>query len=225
MGKNVNLNSYFYLKSEIDTFLNSKLNNSFGVNNARKNVVTDVNGNITTEDKPSIPEYTSELINNSGFLTQHQDISGKLDEAQGAINANKNVVTDSTGHITTEAKPTIPTKTSDLINNSGYITQNGLNGYVLKSSTSGLIRNDGTIDTNNYLISHQDISGKVDRNELSNVAATGSYNDLLNKPTIPSNTSDLTNDSGFLTDNNITIITDEEDAVDDGIYLIIPEAE
>jgi len=34
---------------------------------------------------------------------------------------------------------------------------------------------------------------------LSNVATSGSYNDLSNKPTIPSKTSDLTNDSGFLT--------------------------
>ena len=34
---------------------------------------------------------------------------------------------------------------------------------------------------------------------LSSVATTGSYNDLKNKPNIPSKTSDLTNDSGFLT--------------------------
>lgn len=32
---------------------------------------------------------------------------------------------------------------------------------------------------------------------LATVATSGSYNDLLNKPTIPSKTSDLTNDSGF----------------------------
>lgn len=34
---------------------------------------------------------------------------------------------------------------------------------------------------------------------LATVATSGSYNDLTNKPTIPSKTSDLTNDSGFLT--------------------------
>ena len=34
---------------------------------------------------------------------------------------------------------------------------------------------------------------------LATVATSGSYNDLSNKPTIPSKTSDLTNDSGFLT--------------------------
>lgn len=34
---------------------------------------------------------------------------------------------------------------------------------------------------------------------LATVATSGSYNDLTNKPTIPTKTSDLTNDSGFLT--------------------------
>ena len=34
---------------------------------------------------------------------------------------------------------------------------------------------------------------------LATVATTGDYNDLLNKPTIPTKTSQLTNDSGFIT--------------------------
>lgn len=40
---------------------------------------------------------------------------------------------------------------------------------------------------------------------LSTVATSGSYNDLSNKPTIPSKTSDLTNDSGFITSDNTKI--------------------
>ena len=42
------------------------------------------------------------------------------------------------------------------------------------------------------------LNSKVNANELSTVATSGSYNDLTNKPTIPSKTSDLTNDSGFI---------------------------
>ena len=43
-----------------------------------------------------------------------------------------------------------------------------------------------------------DISGKADKSELSSVATSGSYDDLINKPIIPSKTSELTNDSGYL---------------------------
>lgn len=41
---------------------------------ANKNVVTDNNGKITTENKPTIPSKTSQLTNDSGFLTSHQNI-------------------------------------------------------------------------------------------------------------------------------------------------------
>lgn len=67
-----------------------------------------------------------------------------------------------------------------------------MSNYIQKNSTSGLIKNDGTIDTNTYLTSHQDISGKANSSDLATVATTGSYNDLLNKPTIPSTTGMVT---------------------------------
>lgn len=40
---------------------------------------------------------------------------------------------------------------------------------------------------------------KVDISSLSTVATSGSYNDLIDKPSIPTKTSDLSNDSGFIT--------------------------
>lgn len=43
-----------------------------------------------------------------------------------------------------------------------------LSGKISKSSTSGLVKNDGTIDTNTYLTSHQDISGKEDSSNKVN---------------------------------------------------------
>jgi hypothetical protein len=69
-------------------------------------------------------------------------------------------------------KPTIPTKTSDLTNDSGFISS-----YVetdpIFTATSGLF-------------------------QLKSEAFSGSYNDLTDKPTIPTKTSDLNNDSGFI---------------------------
>lgn len=41
----------------------------------------------------------------------------------------------------------------------------------------------------------------IQSSDLSTVATSGSYNDLSNKPTIPTKVSDLTNDSGFINKN------------------------
>lgn len=47
---------------------------------------------------------------------------------------------------------------------------------------------------------------------LAKVATSGSYNDLSNKPTIPTKTSEITNDSGFITsDGSVKSVTDYND--------------
>ena len=67
----------------------------------------------------------------------------------------------------------------------------GLSNQNLKRDEF-LLNSDGTWSNNTqYNLANSD--------ELSNVAFTGSYNDLTNKPTIPTTTSQLTNDSGFIT--------------------------
>lgn len=45
----------------------------------------------------------------------------------------------------------------------------------------------------------QQVAGKMDKVTLASVATSGDYNDLNNKPTIPTKTSELTNDSTFIT--------------------------
>ena len=74
--------------------------------------------------------------------------------------------------------PTIPTATSDLTNDSGFITSSDLSGYA----TETWVGNQG------YAVAAN----------LATVATSGSYADLSNKPSIPTQTSDLTNDSGFI---------------------------
>ena len=49
---------------------------------------------------------------------------------------------------------------------------------------------------------------KADTADLAEVATSGSYNDLSNKPSIPTKTSDLTNDSGFITSAQVPTIDD-----------------
>lgn len=110
-------------------------------------------------NKPTIPEEVSDLTDgadvvkksSTGGLLKNDgtvdttsyvsDVSGKLDIAQTAYKGKNVVVDGTTGNIAFENKPTIPSKISDLTNDSDFIET---------SSTSGLIKNDGTIDTNSY---------------------------------------------------------------------------
>lgn len=66
------------------------------------------------------------------------------------------------------------------------------------------LQNELTIKVNREELSRVATTGSfndlLDKPNLSTVATTGSYNDLTNKPTIPTKTSELTNDSGFLTE-------------------------
>ena len=68
-------------------------------------------------------------------------------------------------------KPTIPSKVSDLNNDSGFITKsvNDLTNYTLSSSLA-------TVATTGQ---YSDLTGTP---SLATVATTGSYNDLLDKP-------------------------------------------
>ena len=113
--------------------------------------------------KPTIPSKTSDLTNDSGFISQIKTINNESLIGTG----NLTIDTFSGDYDDLTNKPTIPTKTSDLTNDSGFVV--GSN--------------------------------------LATVATSGSYNDLSDTPTIPTNTSDLTNDSGFI--NQLKTINNE----------------
>lgn len=117
----------------------------------------------------------------------------------------------------------IPTKTSDLTNDSGFLTSapvssvNGKTGaVVLNASDVNALPNtttyvstvdgsSGAVTTNAVKTTTQFLSDAQKTQARTNIGAgtssfSGDYGDLSNKPTIPTKTSDLTNDSGFLTD-------------------------
>ena len=179
-----------------------------------------------------IPTATSDLTNDSGFitnsvnnLTNYTPTSGLSAVATSGSYADlTNKPTRITSYNDLTDKPSIPAATSDLTNDSGFIT-NSVNNLTNYTPTSG----------------------------LATVATSGSYDDLTNKPTIPTAytlptasttvlggvkvdgstiniadgvisanltgyaqtsaiptaTSDLTNDSGFITNavNNLTNYT------------------
>ena len=62
--------------------------------------------------------------------------------------------------------------------------------------------------------SHSHIKSEItDFPTLATVATSGLYNDLSNKPTIPTKTSQLTNDSGFITSTPVTSVAGKTGAV------------
>ena len=79
--------------------------------------------------------------------------------------------------------PSIPSKTSDLTNDgdgtNAFLTQHqSLSNYVQKSSTTGLVKNDGSIDTNTYLTSSA-ISGMLTSSDIANNLTTTTAGKVL----------------------------------------------
>ncbi len=112
-------------------------------------------------------------------------------------------LTNDTGFITSSS---LPTKTSDLTNDgdgeNAFLTQHqSLSNYVQKNNTAGLIKNDGTIDTTSYS------------------TFSGSYNDLSNKPSIPASSSDLSDGSDLLKKSNTSGLIKNDGTVDTSTYL------
>lgn len=110
--------------------------------------------------------------------------------------------------------PTVPTTTSELVNNSGFITSSDIPALVNPdwNATFGpaLILNKPTLFSGDYthlankpIFSTVALTGNYndlnDKPNLATVATSGSYNDLLNKPSIPTDVGNLSNDMGYIT--------------------------
>ena len=119
-----------------------------------------IHGNVYKNNPLVIPTKTSDLENDSGFLTQHQDISGKVDKVEGKglstndyttaeknklggieTGATKTVIDSALSSTSTNPVqnkviqkalndlPAVPTKVSELTNDSGYLTLGTLPVY------------------------------------------------------------------------------------------------
>ena len=131
-------------------------------------------------NKPTIPTKTSDLTNDSGFIN---NTVNNLTNYTPTSSLSTVALTGSYSDLSN--KPSIPSKTSDLTNDSGFIdkTVNDLTNYYKKSDTY-------TKTEANTLL-----EAKANSSDLATVATSGSYNDLSNKPTIPDELSDLSDDS------------------------------
>ena len=164
--------------------------------------VTDVKVNGTSVVNSGIaqitvPTKTSDLTNDSGFITgiTSSDVVNALGYTPGSSNFSGDYA-DLTG------KPTIPTKTSQLNNDSGFITSSALSGYATKSYVEGYhdsTKQDVISDLATIRSGAALGATAVQPDDLATVAKTGNYTDLINTPYLPTQTSDLINNSGFIT--------------------------
>lgn len=140
---------------------------------------------------------------------------------------------------------------TELIDHSGklapYIGENK-KWFVYDSATdshidTGIPASGGTGDYNDLenlpTINNKEIKGNltdedlgltkfVEKDEIAEVAKTGNYDDLNNKPTIPEKTSDLENDTGFITAEEApsgTYIGNETPTDENVNYWINPDEE
>lgn len=92
--------------------------------------------------------------------------------------------------------------------NKDYATTAQVNAKYTKPK-SGIPKSDLAEDVKTSLVKadtavqNDDLSVYAKKAELSTVATSGSYNDLNDKPTIPTKTSELTNDSNFATTSQV----------------------
>ena len=108
--------------------------------------------------------------------------------------------------------PTIPSKTSDLTNDSNFITSSGAPVQSVDGTTGAVVTN--AVKYN----AAQGLSDEQKAQARTNIGAgtssfSGSYTDLSDKPTIPTKTSQLTNDSGYLTSAPVTSVDGSTGAV------------
>ena len=163
----------FYTKAETDALFTPMTRTING--NALSSDIT-----LTAADVHALPDSTViPTVNDATLTIQKNGTAVATFTANSATNATANItvptdtsdLTNGAGFITSAA---LPTKTSELTNDG----EDGTDTYAemgdLPTKTSDL-QNDGADGTSTY----------VEADELAAVATTGDYDDLLNKPTIP----------------------------------------
>ena len=155
------------------------------------------------------------------FSGNYNDLTNKPDLSVYAETSNLATVATTGNYEDLSNKPTIPTTTSELTNDSGFLTSavtsfneqtgavtytapvtsvNGQTGAVVIETGLDQVNSDWNSTTGvSMILNKPDLSVYAETSNLATVATTGNYEDLSNKPTIPTTTSELTNDSGFLT--------------------------
>lgn len=164
------LKNWFYDKGQVDTYLNAKVNSNQG--QANYNVVTDSNGNIGLEPKPTIPDVTVKADKTGGVqqvtdANAHGNIGTSSGATQGAINTAIDSVIGSLSSIRAiEVTSDKGTASADKLGRLFIVSENSkVNIYYVKQSGSGSATNYSweKMDTDildEYVVNWDDVTGK-----------------------------------------------------------------
>lgn len=214
------------------------------------NSASDVSADI------AVPTKTSDITNDSNFVSDanyvHTDnnfTTAEKNKLAGiAAGAEVNVQSDwnqtnSSADDYIKNKPTIPTKTSDLTNDSGFISSLPIASAstlgAIKVGTNLSIAADGTLSADAQSITvdsalsststnpvenrviNTALGAKANTADLAEVATSGDYDDLLNKPTIPT----VNNATLTIQRNGTTVDTFTANASQDkSVNIVVPTA-
>lgn len=123
------------------------------------------------------------------------------------INSNDIVIIEEAGEATVDVEivPTLMSGTKIADYAIGAVT-----GELFAPTPTSEINDNVTAENSTWSSDkiNTELSEKADSSSLASVATSGSYADLSNKPTIPTKTSQLQNDSGFITSAQVPTIDD-----------------
>lgn len=173
----------------------------------KENVESVLTGNITTHTHDQYltdaPVDGSQYVRQDGAWQSVEipevDLSNYLSKDNTTEYTPTTEYNPATKKYVDEKEYTLPTASSDVLG--GIKVGAGLEinpDTGVLSATGG-----GTADS----VDWANVTSKPD---FKTVATTGSYNDLTDKPTIPTKTSELTNDSGFITSIPEEYVTETE---------------
>ena len=137
--------------------------------------------------KTEVPTKTSQLTNDSGFLTSHQDISGKQDKATLEADVAAKGFTKNTG---TYSKPTGGIPKTDL----AAAVQSSLGKADTALQEHQSLAAYRTAEAQNIID-----NGKQDKITSTNKLAYSLISGTPTIPTVPTNVSAFKNDAGYLT--------------------------
>lgn len=160
------------------------------VSSSRNTIISDLNLGTASTKNFSTDMNTPENLPTTSAITSYISNQGFATISQLPTKTSK--LTNDSGFITAQDLPNVPDVVSAFTNDAGYITS-----AALPTKTSDLTNDSGFITSSSLPTKTSDLTND------------SGYITAQNIPSIPSKTSDLTNDSGFITSSSLPTKTSD----------------